>query len=107
MSSRTSQTISQGPDANLSRRESGLIERDPSAGDYKAATISFTSASTIADSANGLGLYQVNDTIEVRGSALNSRRWVVLTAGAGSITVLPAIIQTEGAGPTITIQRDS
>ena len=107
MSSRVSYTISFGPDANNSRRDGLKIERDPGAGDYQATTISFTAPNIIADSANGLGLYQVNDTLSVRGTALNSRRWVVLTTGAGSMTMLPNMIQTEAAGQPIIIQRDS
>ena len=47
MSSRISQTISAGADANFSRRSQCKIERDPQAGDYQAATISFTAPATI------------------------------------------------------------
>lgn len=107
MSSRTSQSVSLGADANFSRRTQSKTERDPQAGDVQATTISFTAPATIADSANGLGGYAVNDAIDVRGSTLNSRRWMVLTTGAGSITVIPAGIQTEAAGPAIIIQRES
>lgn len=107
MSSRTSQTISQAADANLSRRSSLRIERDPQAGDVQAATLSFTAPNIIADSANGLGGYGINDTVDIRGSALNSRRWVIASTSAGSLTVLPAMVQTEAAGPAVVIQRDS
>ena len=111
MSSRISQTVSAGPDVNNSRRSQLFTERDYNAGTYKASTISFTNPGTIADSANGLGLYQVNDMIDVRGSPLNSRRWAVLTTGAGSITVQTNAqgeqITTEGAGAAIIISRDS
>ena len=107
MSSRVSQTGSAGADANLSRRSQLKIERDPNAGDYQAATIGFTSPATIADSANGLGLYGVGDTIDVRGSALNSRRYVAVTVSVNSITVRPAMITTEAAGPAIIVLRDS
>ena len=107
MSSRISQTVSLGADANNSRRTQSKIERDIGAGDYQALTIAFAAPGTITDSANGMGLYGVNDTFEVRGSGLNSRRYVIATTGAGSLTVLPAVIQTEAAGQPIILQRDS
>lgn len=109
MSSRRTQTVANGPAVNDSRRRTAHFDRDQLAGTYKATTISFTAPGTIADSANGLGAYAVNDVIEVRGSALNSRPWTVTAAGAGSITVangvLGASIQSEIAGPTIIIRR--
>lgn len=107
MSSRQSQTVSLAAAANYSRSTQSKIERDPQAGDIQLTTISFTAPATISDSANGLGIYGVNDAIDVRGSSLNSRSWIVLTAGAGSITVYPSGIQTAAAGPVIIMQRDS
>jgi hypothetical protein len=105
MSSRVKQTVGASAAGNESRRGQSKIERDPGAGNLQATTISFTSPGTIADSGSGLGLYAVNDVIDVRGSARNSRLWTVATAGAGSITVTPALITTESAGPTIILQK--
>lgn len=109
MSTRDSQTTSQGADANLSRRTTRNIERDPGTNSMpKASTISFTAPNTISDSANGLALIKTNDVVDVRGSALNSRRYYVASGGsAGSFTVVPAVIQTEAAGATVTIIRES
>jgi len=107
MSSRLTQTNSFGAAGNLSRRDQAKIERDPSAGDYQATTISFTAPGTIADSANGFGVFNLSDDIEVRGSPLNSRLYVITAASAGSLTVVPAMIQTESAGAPIIIARDS
>ncbi|CAB4166158.1 hypothetical protein UFOVP843_13 [uncultured Caudovirales phage] len=105
MSTRVKQTVGASAAGNESRRTGSKIERDPGAGNLQATTISFTASGTIADSGNGLGLYAVNDVVEVRGSAANSKLWTVATAGAGSITVTPAQITTESAGPTIILQK--
>lgn len=107
MSSRVSQTVSLSADANCSRRYTMKTERDAGAGDYQASTISFTAPATISDSANGFGLYGVNDTIELHGSPLNSRRYALATVSAGALTVVTPVITTESAGVAIIIQRDS
>ena len=106
MTSRLSQTAGLSAAGERSRRTHSVIERDAGAGNYEATTISFTNPGTIGDSANGLGVYQVNDTIDVRGSAGNSRRWTVTAVAAGALTVIPAMVTTEAAGPMITIQRE-
>lgn len=107
MSSRQQQTMAYGAAGNRATRGQSNTERDPGADTVRGTTISFTASATIADSANGLGVYAVGDRIEVRGSALNSRVWVVTAAAAGSLTVVPAMIQAESAGPTIVIKRVS
>jgi hypothetical protein len=105
MSTRAPATLSQGASADLSRRTQSGTSRDPGGPILTATTISFTAGATIADSGSGF-LFVVGDAIEVRGSPLNSRRFVVTAAAAGSLTVVPAVVQTEAAGASITILRD-
>ena len=81
------------------------IERDPGGRVRQATTISFSAPATIADSGNGLGGFVVRQRIEVRGSPRNSQVYAVQTRAAGSITVLPAFIVTESAGPLITVRN--
>lgn len=71
----------------------------------KGTTISFAAPATIADSANGLGAIPVGALIEVRGSPRNSRKFVVATSAAGALTVTPALITNEAAGPAITVAK--
>lgn len=87
----------------LSRRDQQTISHDPGS-TIKATTISFAAGSVIEDSGNGFH-FAAGDTVEVRGSALNSGRWQLIAAIAAGITVVPATIQTEAAGPLITIVR--
>ena len=103
MSSRTMQTQALGASANNSRRTQGSVSRDPGA-IVIGSGISFTAGATIADSGNGLAIFTVGRLIEVRGSPLNSRTYRVETSAAGSLTVSPARVSTEGAGATITIE---
>lgn len=67
--------------------------------------ISFTATGTIADSGNGLAIFGAGQRIEVRGSPLNSAVYAVVTSAAGTLTVLPALVQSEAAGATITIEK--
>lgn len=105
MTTRTTQRRHEGAALNATRRSQGKISRDRGGAVVQGTTISFSAASTIADSANQLGALAVGDVIEVRGSPGNSREWRVNTAGAGSISVRPAQIVSEGAGAAITIVR--
>ena len=83
------------------------VEREKSAGVVvKGTTISFTSSATIADSGNGLAQFAVGSLVRVLGSPLNSRLWQVTASSAGSLTVIPAQIQSESAGATITLVRE-
>lgn len=99
---RDNQRISKGASQNDTRRDTRQVERLSA---IKGTGISFTSSATIADSGNGFGAIGVGDLIEVRGSPLNSRRWEVTAAAAGSLTVLPALVQSEVAGAAITVER--
>lgn len=102
MSTRTQRSVALGASANLSRSAQGTVNRDPG-GSLQGTGISFTASDTIADSGNGLAIFTAGRVIEVRGSPDNSRTFRVETSAAGSLTVSPATVTTEAAGPTITI----
>lgn len=107
MSTRVEQTRAEGAAANNSRRGTLNYERDPQGGlTVKGTTISFTNPGTIADSGNGFGNFLVGDRVEVRGSPANSRLYVLTAVAAGSLTVTPALVTTESAGPTILVTRN-
>lgn len=97
---RTRQLLTQGANANMSRRKQS---RRNGSNTITATDISFTSPGTIASAGSGFGRLSVGTVITAIGSALNSRDYVVATASASSVTVLPALITTESAGPTIQI----
>ncbi len=106
MTTRVEQTRAEGAAANLSRRDLQNIERDPQSSlNVKGTGISFTNPGTIADSGNGFGVFIVGDRVEVRGSPANSRVYKLTAASAGSLTVVPAVVTSESAGPTITVRR--
>ena len=66
-------------------------------------TISFVeSTSTIADSGNGLGDFEVGDVIKVAGSTSNDGYYTVATASAAALTVDEAVAD-ESASATITV----
>ena len=99
---RTPQTIARGGSMNDSRRDQAFNQTTDV---LAATTISFTAGATIADSANGMARIRIGDRIRIFGSALNSRVWLVTAAAVGSLTVLPAMVQTEAAGAAIRIER--
>jgi len=73
---------------------------------YTAATISFNDSDpdTIDDSANGLGNFQVGQTITVSGSTSNDGVYVISTAAAGQIVLQAAdALTAEVSGDTVTI----
>ena len=107
MTTRVSQRVRRSASLNETRKDSRISEREPGSGVViRGTTISFSSTNTIADSANGLGQLAVGARICVRGSPLNSRDFEVATSAAGSITVIPAQVQTEAAGGPIEIVRE-
>ena len=68
---------------------------------YTASTISFTSADTISDSANGLPIFAVGVKIKIIG-ATNEGYFTVLTSSISAITVTEAITtQSEGTAYTV------
>lgn len=85
------------------RAPSRTVTRDPGGAIMTATTISFTAGATIADSGNGMARFPVGQELEVRGSALNNRRFRVTAGSAASVTVVPAVVRTEAAGATVTI----
>jgi len=107
MSTRKSQRNDRSASINGTRRPQGKFQRKDGAGGVVTGTgISFTNPGTIADSGNGLALFPVGCAIQIRGSAKNSRRFNVTASAAGSLTVIPATVTSEVAGPTITITRE-
>jgi len=105
MSTRDSQRQHLSAAGNNTRRTQGGISRDTGGATVVSADISFSASQTIALSGSGLAALAVGDIIEVRGSPLNSREWRVNTTGLGFITVRPAMVTNESAGPVITITR--
>ena len=103
MSTRSPATISLAADSNNSRRDTRVVERDVGL-TLKVTTVSFTSTGTIADSGSGMA-FSAGDVIEVRGSPLNSRRYAVTAASAGSLTVAPGVVSSESSGAAITLWR--
>lgn len=102
MATRNQQTKSFGASNNNSRAIRGKIERDR--GTTLVSTgIAFTNPATITDSGNGLAVFALGQSFKVRGSPLNSRVFQVLTSAAGTLTVTPGLVSTEGAGASITI----
>jgi len=87
----------------LSRSPQTTVNRDPGGAVLTGTGISFTSAGTISDSGNGLAKFLAGQRIQVRGSASNNGEFAVQTSAAGSLTVLPGTVTTEGTGPTVTI----
>jgi hypothetical protein len=106
MSTRTSQRRDAGAALNNTRRSQGRTSREPDGGAVLIGTgISFSGASTILDSGNGMGAITVGRRIRVSGSPKNSRTWLVHgVTNAGQITVRPAQVTTESAGARITIE---
>ena len=97
---RIRQLISRGASINMSRRSQLKVNETDT---ITATDISFTSPGTIASAGSGFGRLAAGGVITVLGSPLNSRDYVIETAAAGSVTVLPALITTESAGATIQV----
>lgn len=107
MSTRKSQRRDLSAAINETRRPQGkLLRKDGVGGIVVGTGISFTNPGTIGDTGNQLGLFPVGCAIQVRGSAKNSRMLNVTASSAGSLTVVPATLTSEVAGPTITITRE-
>lgn len=106
MSTRNGQNTHLGAAANNSRRTQGRTSRDKGGATIIGTGIAFVSSSTITDSGNGFAAITVGDMIEVLGSPLNSRLWHVAGKSSdGQIAVRPQLVQSEIAGPSITITR--
>lgn len=105
MSTRVSNGSKRSAAGNVSRRRHGSFNADRGGGVRVGTGIAFTAGGTITDSGSGLAIFKAGQAIEVSGSALNSRRFVVSTSAAGTLAVLPAVVQTASAGPSITIRH--
>lgn len=90
---------------NDTRKEQSRNTFDKGGFNVQGVDIAFATTDTITSVANafptGLAAGQM---IEITGSVLNSRQWRVATVAAGTITVTPAQIQLEAAGPLIDIR---
>lgn len=92
--------------ANSSRNPESHYTREKQGGAVlRATTISFTGANTIGDSGNSLAQFSVGMKIRVTGTTKNDRSYKVMTSAAGTLTVLPAVIQNESAGNTFEIRQ--
>jgi hypothetical protein len=105
MSTRTRNAVAGGAATNSSRSSQRLATQDKG-GVLKATTISFTNPATIADSGNGLAIFPVGARLQVEGSPRNSRKLRVTASSAGSLTVTPGLLTTEGPGAAITLRQD-
>lgn len=106
MTTRKSQRIGLSAALNGTRRGQAGFSQNKGGATVKGTGISFTASNTIADSGNQLAVLAVGARIKVRGSPRNSRTFDVVTSAAGSITVRPANITSEGAGAAITIIKE-
>ncbi|MFN0183051.1 MAG: hypothetical protein ACKVQR_04445 [Aquabacterium sp.] len=105
MSTRGHQTSNLGASGNNSRANRAKYERDR--GTTVIGTgIAFVNPGTITDSGNQLALFTVGSSFFVRGSPANSRQFQVVTSAAGTLTVTPAVVTAEIAGPSITLARE-
>lgn len=101
---RVRQLISRHGACNQSRRDIFPEYNDLGGAFTQGTGIAFTSANTITDSNNQLAKFAVGQLIEVLGSNRNSRTFLIETSAAGTLTVSPAVVTTESAGPTIMIR---
>lgn len=101
MSTRESQRSTASAAANISRRTTRLFTGDKGGPNVAGTGISFTATNTIGDTGNGLAVFGVGEMVQVLGSPLNSRPLRVVTSAAGTLTVLPAVVQSENAGAAI------
>jgi hypothetical protein len=104
MSTRTSNGIKYSAAANNSRRRRNSINLDRGGTNLTGTGIAFVATNQITDSGNGLAVFKVGQSIDVLGSPLNSRTWTVTASAAGTLTVLPALVQAESAGASINIK---
>lgn len=106
MGTRRLNGISRGASLNETRNNKSARQTQDQGGPNVASTgLSFTAPNIIADSNNGLGAFTfVGQELVVEGSANNDRRFIILTTGAGSITVEPSQVTAESAGALIMLR---
>lgn len=98
--------IRRGAVLNQTRQDKGVRPTQDQGGpNLNANTITFTAPNIIADSGNGLGIFTyIGQPFTVQGSASNDRPFIVLTLGAGSITVEPSQITNEASGNLVLLR---
>ena len=101
---RVRQLISRSGSLNDSRKRVNRPTQDKGGFNVQGTDIAFVSADTITSAGNAFPSFTVGSNIDVIGSALNSRVFKVVTAAAGTLTVEPALVQAEVAGPFIDIR---
>jgi len=72
---------------------------------YAAATLSFTAPGTIADAANGLTAWFVNDRMVIKGSASNDGEVTVTGIGGAPANLTISAAVNEIAGATISLYK--
>jgi hypothetical protein len=89
-------------------RERNTRKRALAAVRVRGTTLSFTAPNVIADSADGFTAakgFGAGRKLEVRGSALNSGKYAVVSRADGLLTVIPQLIRDEAAGATVTVTQ--
>lgn len=84
------------------RRKVTRFTGDKGGLNVQGTNISFTAPATI--SGTGFPTIAPGQMISVIGSTLNSTSYEVVTSNSTTITVIPALIQTESSGPFIDIR---
>lgn len=90
---------------NMSRNLTARCTADKGGPNAASTGISFTAGATIADSNNGFGNLKVGQAIIVQGSVRNNVDAHMTAAAAGSLTVIPAQIQSNTAGPLVLVRQ--
>lgn len=95
------------PDQVLTINRNYYSSRHDLSDDFSASTVSFdTSDDSINDSAGGLPLFDVGQTVTVAGASDpgNNGNFTVVTSTVSKITVEENLV-TEGAGATVTVKN--
>lgn len=101
---RTRQLKVESASSNDSRRMQGSYR--PADGSVVRNTdISFGSGNTITSGSSEFGNIVAGQVISISGSPGNSREYLVATASASELTVLPAILATESSGAEIFVRK--
>lgn len=101
---RVRQLISRSASLNNSRESVSRKTQDKGGFNVQGVDISFTAPNTISSAGNAFPSFGVGSNVEIVGSTLNSRVFKIVTSAAGTLTVEPALVQSEIAGPLIDIR---
>jgi hypothetical protein len=104
MSTRRISLRSEGAASNAQQRQAS---RQTSIGApvVRATTVAFVGTDTITDTGNALASFPPGARIRVQGSARNDREFIVVTSAANALTVRPARVTADAAGPLVEIRR--